>query len=181
MRAEWKMQRLVVSLFALSILAIAQSSQVAKPSEAAAADVASPEAILKATYDVISGPAGVQRDWNRLRSLCIPEVRFVVVANPGSDKPVHSYDIDGFIASADKALATEGFYERGIANRIERFDRMAHVFSTYESRHNANDPKPFERGINSFQLANDGKRWWIVSIFWEGEQAEHPIPKKYLK
>jgi hypothetical protein len=41
---------------------------------------------------------------------------------------------------------------------------MTQVFSSYESRH-APGEKPFERGINSVQLLNDGKRWWVVSIF----------------
>jgi hypothetical protein len=36
------------------------------------------------------------------------------------------------------------------------------------------------RGINSFQLFNDGKRWWILSIYWQHESAEHGIPQQYL-
>ena len=42
------------------------------------------------------------------------------------------------------------------------------------------DPAPFMRGINSFQLFNDGKRWWILSIYWQHESADHEIPQKYL-
>jgi len=168
-------------LLAVAIGAHSQAANEVKTTDAAAADVSSPDAILKATYDVISGPAGKQRDWDRLRSLCVPEVHFIIVAKPGSTDPVHSYDFNGFSEAAQKALQTEGFYEKGISNRIERWDRMAHVFSTYESRHNATDPKPFVRGINSFQLANDGKRWWVVNIFWEQETPEAPILKKYLK
>jgi hypothetical protein len=44
-----------------------------------------------------------------------------------------------------------------------------------------NDPKPFARGINSFQLIHDGKRWWVLTIFWEGERPDNPIPQKYIK
>ena len=36
------------------------------------------------------------------------------------------------------------------------------------------------RGINSFQLMKDGSRWWVVSIYWQGEGAANPIPTKYL-
>ena len=43
------------------------------------------------------------------------------------------------------------------------------------------DAKPFARGINSFQLLNDGSRWWIVTIYWEAEDAGHQLPEKYLK
>jgi hypothetical protein len=28
---------------------------------------------------------------------------------------------------------------------------------------------------------NDGKRWWIVTIFWQGEDEKNQIPEKYLK
>jgi len=168
-------------ILALALGLQAQTENEPSKHEAAPEDVASPDAILKAAYDVISGPAGKRRDWDRLRSLCVPEVHFIVVTKPGSADPVASYDLNAFIDAAQKALEKEGFYERSVANRVERWDRIAHVFSTYESRHNADDPKPFERGINSFQLANDGKRWWIVNIFWERERPEAPIPKKYLK
>jgi len=36
------------------------------------------------------------------------------------------------------------------------------------------------RGINSIQLFYDGSRWWIVSIYWQQESPEYPIPEKYL-
>ena len=64
---------------------------------------------------------------------------------------------------------------------MEKFGHIAHIFSTYESRRKADDPAPFARGINSFQLMNDGKRWWIVTIFWEAEGPDNPIPAEYLK
>jgi hypothetical protein len=78
-------------------------------------------------------------------------------------------------------LEKEGFFERESARKTEAFGQIAHVFSTYESRHAAEDAKPFQRGINSIQLMNDGKRWWIVTIFWQGEDEKNPLPEKYLK
>jgi hypothetical protein len=62
----------------------------------------------------------------------------------------------------------------------EEFGHIAHVFSTYASFANADDPEPFARGINSFQLMHDGERWWIVTLYWENESPEQPIPVKYL-
>lgn len=41
------------------------------------ADVGSKEAIVAAVYDVISGPVGEARDWDRFRSLFIPEARLI--------------------------------------------------------------------------------------------------------
>ena len=37
------------------------------------------------------------------------------------------------------------------------------------------------RGINSIELFWDGKRWWIVTIFWQGEGPDNPLPEKYLR
>jgi hypothetical protein len=52
----------------------------------------------------------------------------------------------------------------------------------HPSRHDApEDAKPFQRGINSIQLMNDGKRWWVVTIFWQGEDEKSPLPQRYLK
>ncbi|MBV9145202.1 MAG: hypothetical protein JO065_04750, partial [Acidobacteria bacterium] len=88
---------------------------------------------------------------------------------------------DDYVERSAPFLEKEGFFERGVANKVDKFGNIAHVFSTYESRHNAADAQPFQRGINSFQLMNDGKRWWILTIMWEGETPETPIPAEYLK
>jgi len=45
---------------------------------------------------------------------------------------------------------------------------------------NADDPKPFTHGINSIQLFYDGSRWWMLTIYWQHESTEQPIPKKYF-
>ena len=90
-------------------------------------------------------------------------------------------DIEGFIARVEPFFEENGFYEKEIARRTEQFGNIAHVWSIYESRHNEDDPEPFMRGINSIQLFNDGKRWWIVNIYWQQESAENPIPQNYLK
>jgi len=68
-----------------------------------------------------------------------------------------------------------------VARHTEIYGNIAHVFSTYEAFKTRDDKKPFMRGINSFQLLNDGKRWWVVNIFWQAETPDNPIPKKYLK
>ena len=148
------------------------------------ADVASIDAIIRATYDVISGPAGKKRDRNRERSLFYPGARLIPTASvPGRndvDLEPQMLDVEGYIARAEPLFKKAGFYETEIARRVEQFGQIAHVWSTYESRHNPDDAKPFMRGINSIQLFNDGKRWWILSVYWQHENAAHPIPEKYF-
>jgi hypothetical protein len=154
----------------------ATTTSAAKPS-----DVDSLDAIMSAVYDVISGPAGQKRDWDRMRSLFVPGAHLIPVApDKAGVYGTQMYDVDGYVGRASSYFEKAGFFEREVARKIEVYGQIAHVFSTYESRHKADDAAPFERGINSFQLMNDGTRWWVVNIFWEGETAGGRIPEKYL-
>ena len=152
------------------------------------ADVASVDSIIAAVYDVISGPAGQARDWNRFRSLFAPGARLIPIRRrvARTTDPnfrsifVTSLTPEEFIQTASRFMQTSGFFEREINRRTERFGRLAHVFSTYESRHAVSDAAPFARGINSIQLFNDGERWWVVTIYWETETEGNPIPREYL-
>jgi len=49
-------------------------------------------------------------------------------------------DIEGFIARSNRSLR-KGFYEKRSLDQPNSFAQIAHVWSTYESRHNADDPE----------------------------------------
>ena len=154
--------------------------------QAANPDVASIDAIIAAAYDVISGPAGQERDWERERSLFLPAARLIptsgkagVTSLAGKLEP-QFLDVEGYIARSRQYLEQSGFYEKEVARRTEQFGSIAHLWSTYESRHNESDAKPFMRGINSIQLFFDENRWWIVSIYWQHESPADPLPDQYL-
>ncbi len=158
-----------------------QSAAPAAPATPAAdpADVKSVDAILAAIYDVISGPAG-DRDWPRFQSLFLPEAHLIV--NGKNAKGVMRHRVitpAEYQQLAGASFRKEGFFEHSVHNDVDEFAGIAQVFSTYESRHEK-DGKPFERGINSFQLLFDGERWWIVNIMWANESAENPIPPQFL-
>jgi hypothetical protein len=148
------------------------------------ADVESIDAIIAATYDVISGPRGKSRDWERERSLFYPGARLMPTATIAGRNDVELapqiLDVEGYIARVEPLFEKSSFYEKEIARRVESFGSIAHVWSTYESRHDPSDPAPFMRGINSIQLFNDGRRWWVLSIYWQHESTQQPLPKQYL-
>ncbi|HEY0703581.1 MAG TPA: hypothetical protein VGD60_12515 [Candidatus Acidoferrales bacterium] len=170
-----------------------QAQEAAKPSKAAApsvtaaapaanpSDVASIDAIMAATYDVISGPPTKKRDWDRFRSLFVPGARLIPV-DEAKDGTLSTKMIspDEYATMADPYFAKNGFAEREVSRKAERYGNIAQIFSTYESRHDASDAKPFARGINSFQLFYDGKRWWVVTIYWQEETPANPLPKEFL-
>lgn len=154
-----------------------------KPATPAAnpSDVATLDAILAAVYDSISGAKGKTRNWDRFRSLFIPGARLIpTFKRPAGDFVSRVLTPEEFITSSGKFMEEQGFFEHGIANHVEQFGNIAHAFSVYEGRHDTADAKPFVRGINSIQLMNDGKRWWVVTIFWQAEDAANPLPQKYL-
>ncbi len=147
------------------------------------ADVDSIDHIVAAVYDVISGPAGQQRNWSRMRSLFVPDARLVPIrpAKDGRHSDVVILTIDGFIARSSGNMSANGFFEHSLHNEVEQFGNIAQVWSTYESRHMASDAKPFARGINSFQLVKDGERYWVVQVLWDSERPDSPIPERYLR
>jgi hypothetical protein len=161
-----------------------RSALVALPERAAPdpRDVASPEAIVLAVYDCITGPAERDRprDWDRFRGLFLPGARFVLVRwryPDGRDEAVlRAWDVEGFIAVASESYRELAFFERETACRCDRFGNIAQVFSTYESRAGSEDSEPVARGINSVQVVRTQDRWWIAHLVWDVELPDNPIP-----
>ncbi len=152
-------------------------------------DVDTVEHLVAALYDVISGPAGKPRDWDRFRSLFLPDGRLAVIrpdAPATANQPARKSDAifltpDMYVERDDPYFKTQGFFERSIANHIEEFGNLVHVWSTYESRHAADDSRPFTRGINSIQIVHAQGRYWVASIMWDDERSGVTLPEKYLK
>jgi hypothetical protein len=170
---------------ALSLLAVLSLAAAPLPAQetapARAEDVATIDGILSALYQSISGPAGAERDWPRMSSLFVPDGRLMPTGKrPDGTSVRQSWSVDEYIRRAGPGLKENGFFEREIGRRTDQFGNVVQVFSTYESRRAANDPEPFMRGINSIQLWNDGSRWWVVSILWQNESPDTPIPAQYL-
>lgn len=148
--------------------------------EAKPEDVATPESIVAALYDVISGPKGQARDWARFRSLFAPGARMIPSGKrKDGTTGFRLITPEEYITQSGKMLLEEGFREREIHRVEERFGSLVHVFSTYEGMREGN-PKPFVRGVNSIQLIHDGKRWWVLTVAWTAETPEQPLPAKYL-
>jgi hypothetical protein len=144
------------------------------------ADVASIDAIVKALYDVISGPAGKARDWQRMRSLFHPDARLVPMIK-GKDGPrAVLLKVEDYVARAGANLERDGFFEQEIARKTDEFGDLAQVFSTYAARHKLDDATPFLRGINSIQLVRQQGRWFVLQVLWEQEADAGPIPAQYL-
>jgi hypothetical protein len=170
---------LLAGIPALGQTAASEQAQVQQPT-ANPGDVESPKALIAAAYDSISGPATQARDWDRLRSLFLPGAHLIQSApDPQGKYTTTVLSVDEFVAAARPYFGQNDFYEREIAAHADRYANIVQQFSTYESAH-AKGGKPFARGVNSFQLLYKDGRWWIVTIFWQEEDHEFPIPAKWL-
>lgn len=153
-----------------------------KGSDKYAKDTESVDSIIAALYDSISGGAGVERDWDRFNNLFVEDARLIPVQkNPqtGIHRAV-TLTPKGYVERSGKFLVENGFFEKEIARKTIRYGNIVHLFSTYEGRNKESDEKPFLRGINSIQLLNDGKRWWVVTVYWQAESPDNPLPEEFL-
>ncbi len=153
--------------------------------DSGAIDGASPDAILTALYESVSHPDGVEPDWKRMRAIFMSVGVLIPPKRPTEDI-FTVVDVDGFrdrvresAANAKKKGESTAFFEKEVARRLDCFGNVCQAFSTYEARRSPSDEKPFVRGINSIQLLNDGKRWWVASVAWDTERPNNPIPAQY--
>ncbi len=142
-------------------------------------DVATPDAIIKAMYDTISGPAG-KRNWYRERSLFLDGARLIPIGKRiHKEGELQILSLEEWIEDAEPFLAENDFYEIEIMRQMNRYGNLVQAFSTYEAR-NTEDGEPIARGINSIQLLHKDDRWWIVTVMWDNETRDNPIPEEFL-
>jgi hypothetical protein len=158
-----------------------ENADVPEPPDARPEDVATIDGIIGAYYASLSGPKGQAREWDRLRSIFQPMAGLVAARPlPGGRTGMWVMKLEEYIAFNKAVMEKGGYFEKEVYRETLEFGNMAHVWSTYEARRVAEDPKPYSRGIYSFQLLKDGPRWWIVNVFWDHERIEAPIPSEFL-
>lgn len=146
-----------------------------------AENVSSIDNIINSLYKAISGEKKEKRNWTLFKFLFYPDAKLITSGRDNERKfQVRYMKPDDYIKSSGKWITDNGFIEKEIHRTVDAFGNMTHVFSTFESFYSKTDDEPFMRGINSIQLLNDGKRWWIINVFWDNESRWNPIPKNYL-
>src|ERR1700722_9534165 len=115
------------AVFVLSAVVLAQTPAASTPApagpvgsiagradwpKAKAEDVKSPEAIVAAVYSVISGGKGQERDWDRMRSLFVPDARLIpsVTGKDGHNDALF-LTVDGYIERSNSRMTSDGFFE----------------------------------------------------------------------
>ncbi len=137
--------------------------------------------IIKAYYDIVTVKKGGKVFYERDSLIHWPNVNIGAVSISKSGKPVmHYISLKEYHRLSDPSLEKDGFDEREISRKVEKFGSIYHVWSTYESRNEPNGPI-IDRGINSIELFYDGTRFWVMGWIYDSESKNNPIPAEYLK
>lgn len=172
---------LTVIALAFLILVPAHAQETPLVPDPDPADVESVDAIIAAVYEVISGEAGEERNWDRFLSLFHPQAKLIPSGcNPDTGQCGLNFITPAeYVERAGPVLMADGFFETERHRVEENYGSIAHVFSTYDSFYSKSDTEAFNAGINSFQIFNDGRRWWILNIHWQDQNSAGPIPEAY--
>lgn len=137
-----------------------------------------PDTLVRALYEIVTGPAGAKKDWARMANLFAPGAIVTTTTHRDGAFLADPQTPAQFAALNERLLGQRHFYEREVAQRIDSFGHIAHAWSTYETRDRLDGPVRV-RGVNAMQLLNDGKRWCILSLTWDAETGAHPIPPAF--
>ena len=167
-----------------SLLLLLPCAGTAQTAPANQADVASPQALVTALYEIMARRPGERFDWPRMRTLFLPSARLVPNTEQ-TDGEFRVLTVDEFTSWIDRVSVIggpddHGFQEEEIATRIEQFGDIAHAFSTYQ-KHFHGSADILGRGINSIQMVRMNGRWWVSQIVWDEESGAGPIPDRYRR
>src|SRR3954468_16352834 len=138
------------------------------------ADVKSIDAIIGTLYEVISGDPGQLRDWDRFRNLFKPETRLIPTRKDEKGELIlKAMTPEEYVQLFTSRIST-GFFEKELHRKTESYGTVTHAFSTYETKEKKDGPVT-NRGINSIQMFFDGKRYYVVNIFWCAESMGFPL------
>lgn len=134
------------------------------------------DALIDATYQVVSGEKGAKRQWERDSYLHHPKAVYSFFDRQKQKQ--ETMTLEEFHKETDDMIFETAFYENEINREVKIYGNIAQVWSTYETRLEKNG-KVARRGINSIQLIFENNRWYIISWIFCGETDNNPIPKTF--
>jgi len=129
-------------------------------------DVQSVQNIINAYFDVQSGRATTERDWDRFKSLFLPDGRFVNLHTRDNDPHLIPalLDLERQIEMLRVNLRKADSDERPIDIQIKASSSMVQAFVTSEVHIHSSSGDHAARFINSVELVKDVDRYWIVEV-----------------
>ncbi len=144
-----------------------------------------PDGIIAEFYACLDVKKGGQIDSARLTNLFWPGAQLDGVFKSRKDTTRYvnfRIDIPEYLKIIKEVCATHRFKEWETGRKTIEYGHLMTVYSAYEliDVDEKGDTTRL-RGINTFQLFNDGKRWWITYCNYEEESTAGKIPAEYLE
>ena len=142
-------------------------------------DLEAIDALTRDLYAAISFEEGEKPDLDGLKGLFLSPGNLI---NNNEENPM-VWDLEAFVETYRQQLsggAVHSFVEEEISAQTDLFGSVAHRFSTYQARFRAGQSEAVILGINSIQFIKTGGAWRVVSIIWNDQKEDLPIPEKYL-
>lgn len=163
-------------LFGLTVIATMLTNNLNAQNQNYENDVKTIDALMKASYEVVSGEKGAKRQWERDNYLHHPKAVYSYLDR--EQQKQSTMTLQEFHKETDEMVFGTAFYESEVNREVRVFGNIAHVWSTYETRLQK-DGKVERRGINSIQLIYENNRWYIISWTFCGENDKNMIPKTF--
>ena len=143
-------------------------------------DVSTIDGIVKAYYEVVSGPADKDREWGRDATLYVPGIRFIIFSVGKDGKTAaRSLSHQEFVNESDPAMKSKSFYEHEVHRITHRVGNVVHVMCTAEQQSEMGGPVKGQ-SVDSLEMYWDGTRWWIASAnIWKLKPGQ-PMQKVFL-
>ncbi len=133
---------------------------------------------INESLKIITGERGKERNWESFRQLFTPTAQISVLNHDSTGNGIiRTYALEEFVRIGMKYYEGDGFIEYELNKTINMYNGIAHVFQSYYAKESNIE----EKGINSFQLIFDGKRWWITSLLWVSDRNGVKLPTEYDK
>ena len=127
-------------------------------------------ALTRRLYDVVSAPPG-ERHWESIRDLYHPRATLVRTGLDDEGRPfVLAMSFDEYVANVTETLSSTEFSETEIRQDVTVFGNVARLISVYEYTSRSSDVTRQGRGVNFFNLVNEGHGWKIMNIVWDNER-----------
>ena len=79
-------------------------------------------------------------------------------------------NFDEYIDNVSEHLTRVSFSEKELSQDVTVFGNVARLVSVYEFRFIDGGQTTTGRGVNFFNLVNDGRGWKIINIVWDNER-----------
>ena len=156
-------------------LSVAAAALAASAPASTKADLAAIDQAIRGVYEVISGPPGQKRDFDKMRTMFAPNATLKAIGPKG----LRGGSVEDYVGRNAKILEEKGFTERELGRRVELWGGLATAWSAYDGR--TADGSFHERGINSFQLVKIDGKWLVASILWQEETPANLLPTNLTK